>query len=288
MMKTLDDVCELLVGTNQQLLSVNPQLSEAKKELSEVKGELFNVNDRMVVLERTVTATLAPSRGDAGQRVADVFELLEPILLQLDMRTLLLAQRDTRRFRAVVKGSDLIQQALFLKPAPKSLLPDGTPAPPVLNPLLTDAINYRHIPVSFNYNYDGSDGISLDSPMVLAADSELAANGAALAPGACEVVKDTERGEYIVRMRFDIMPGDFRPAEVCFTPGKYVNRPSCLRMYVTQPPAKVSFNWFPVRHTHRQWKALPSGPLAEVLPLKQKTVMGTSVTSKRRVNVRTR
>ncbi|KAK4977183.1 hypothetical protein LTR42_003231 [Elasticomyces elasticus] len=48
--------------------------------------------------------------------VAGTFELLECVLLQVDIRTLLLSQRVSRTFKATINHSTKLQQALFLKP----------------------------------------------------------------------------------------------------------------------------------------------------------------------------
>ena len=69
----------------------------------------------------------------AAARVAHVPELVEMILLclgQIDVKDLLLAQRVSKHFKAVIDGSTKLQQALFFKADP-----DCTE--PRLNPLIT-------------------------------------------------------------------------------------------------------------------------------------------------------
>ena len=103
-------------------------------------------------------------------QVIGTFELLEEILLYLDLNTLLCCKRTSTNFRDVIDGSSRIQKALFFEPrswpAPAELdnmetfettiighphynnelypkcLPDGVSDIIVLNPLLSDLINY--------------------------------------------------------------------------------------------------------------------------------------------------
>lgn len=55
--------------------------------------------------------------GAAGAAVFDTTELLEMILVEVGMKTLLLARRVTRKWRDVIQQSDKLQKKLFLKPA---------------------------------------------------------------------------------------------------------------------------------------------------------------------------
>ena len=64
-------------------------------------------------------------------------ELLEMILLQLDMRTLVAsAQRVCRAWNDLIRESSFIQEALFLKPIKKR---KGNPPETTINPLLAEA-----------------------------------------------------------------------------------------------------------------------------------------------------
>lgn len=76
-----------------------------------------------------------------AHRVLDCPELLELILLQLPIRSLLHAQRICRSFRDAIRSSPTLQQALFFQPLPR--LPTDSPATQdqVLNPLLVE--NFR-------------------------------------------------------------------------------------------------------------------------------------------------
>ena len=62
-----------------------------------------------------------------------ITELLEMILLQLDMRTLLISQRVCRKWSSLIRSSSRIQETLFFKP----VLPDSVPTK-VQNPLLAE------------------------------------------------------------------------------------------------------------------------------------------------------
>lgn len=62
-----------------------------------------------------------------------ITELLELILLQLDMRTLLTSQRVCRKWSSLVRSSSKIQESLFFEP----VLPGSVPTK-VQNPLLAE------------------------------------------------------------------------------------------------------------------------------------------------------
>lgn len=62
-------------------------------------------------LLRTIGTSIEPS----ALRVLNTAEPLEIILLQIDMRTLLLSQRVNRFFQSVIQGSSKLQQALFFQ-----------------------------------------------------------------------------------------------------------------------------------------------------------------------------
>ncbi|RDW93123.1 uncharacterized protein DSM5745_00445 [Aspergillus mulundensis] len=66
-------------------------------------------------------------------------ELLEPILLQTDFRTIILAQRVCRFWNSLVQSSDDLQVAIWLKPYPENRLGGGM-SQPRLNPLICDSI----------------------------------------------------------------------------------------------------------------------------------------------------
>lgn len=53
----------------------------------------------------------------AGSRLANIVELIEEILLGIDIKTLLLAQRVSRTWKAIIARSLKLQRALFISPA---------------------------------------------------------------------------------------------------------------------------------------------------------------------------
>ena len=65
--------------------------------------------------------------------VLRITELLELILLQLDMRTLLISQRVCRKWNSLIRTSSNIQETLFFKP----VIPGSVPTK-VQNPLLAE------------------------------------------------------------------------------------------------------------------------------------------------------
>jgi len=64
-----------------------------------------------------VTSTSSATATTASAKVLDITELLEHILLRTDFRTVLLAQRVNKPFRAATKGSIKLQKKLFFRPA---------------------------------------------------------------------------------------------------------------------------------------------------------------------------
>lgn len=71
------------------------------------------------VIEPPLTSHLPP----AVFAVLDTNELFEQILLGLDFKTLLLAQRVSRQWSSVISSSKLLQRKLFLLPATGEVLP---------------------------------------------------------------------------------------------------------------------------------------------------------------------
>ncbi|KAK5115608.1 hypothetical protein LTR85_009779 [Meristemomyces frigidus] len=66
-------------------------------------------------------------------RVLGMPELFKDILINLDIKTLLLSQRVCKAFRSTITKSTRLQQALFLKPISAAAFGNGTP---ISNPLL--------------------------------------------------------------------------------------------------------------------------------------------------------
>ena len=62
-----------------------------------------------------MAATTSIEEDTAALRTFAITELLEQILSALDMQTLLLAQRVSTHFKAVIDGSTVLQQALFFQ-----------------------------------------------------------------------------------------------------------------------------------------------------------------------------
>ncbi|KAI7234311.1 hypothetical protein KC330_g4906 [Hortaea werneckii] len=195
--KSLDNVCDLLTGISTQLTHINTQLDTSQQRVDRLE------------------APGGPKRGTSGQQVWDISELLEHILLQLPMRDLLLAQRVSRRFKAVIDSSDKIQQALFFKPA---VLPSTNV--PRINPLLSDYTNYRKIPMAY-----------IDRPKVITFTNDPSLPF--VAPAIFKAVENPEgeEGHFIV-MAFEHMQRNFPDPMMKLTPGKYAYG-SWRRMYLS-------------------------------------------------------
>jgi len=83
---------------------------------------------------------------NVGSSVAAVFEtpeLLEAIMLELDMRTLILSHRVSQAFRATVASSIKLQRKLFFKAATSTSIgtgADGEATESAMNPLCTGTL----------------------------------------------------------------------------------------------------------------------------------------------------
>ncbi|KAK3619157.1 hypothetical protein LTR56_024212 [Elasticomyces elasticus] len=80
----------------------------------------------------------------AGHRLTSVFELLEQVLLEMDMKDVLLAQRVNTSFASTIANSKPLQQALFFMPLDH---PDNTPIP---NTLLFEQSVPQRLPLFLN------------------------------------------------------------------------------------------------------------------------------------------
>ena len=118
------------------------------KVLADIKSnqvQLSNAIDEATFHMSNVEHALSRDHaGNAGQRLVDVAEVLEMILLHLPMRDLLLSQRVSKQFKGVIEGSKGLQQALFFSPDPPE---GGNCGVPRINPLLRLRDSYRHIPL---------------------------------------------------------------------------------------------------------------------------------------------
>lgn len=84
---------------------------------------------------------------DAGSRITEIYELLELCLLELPTRDLLLAQRVSRRFNAVINTSPRLREKLFFT----SRLAFARAFKAKLNPLLVREEVMRAIPLFFDH-----------------------------------------------------------------------------------------------------------------------------------------
>ncbi|KAK3691332.1 hypothetical protein LTR37_018693 [Vermiconidia calcicola] len=84
---------------------------------SKLKNKRSNVGWTTAKDESTTPANTVNDCTTALAAVLATTELLEAVLLELDMKTLLLAQRVSQRFRDVIKASPTLQMKLFFRPA---------------------------------------------------------------------------------------------------------------------------------------------------------------------------
>jgi len=87
------------------------------------------------------------SNRDAAQRIPEIYELLELCLLELPIQDLLLAQRVSRRFNAVINTSPRLRERLFFT----SRLAFGQAFRAKLNPLLMREEVMMAIPLFFDH-----------------------------------------------------------------------------------------------------------------------------------------
>ncbi|KAM0700386.1 hypothetical protein Q7P35_012107 [Cladosporium inversicolor] len=83
----------------------------------------------------------------AAQRIPEIYELLELCLLELPIQDLLLAQRVSRRFHAIINTSPRLREKLFFT----SRLAFGQAFKAKLNPLITREEVMMAIPLFFDH-----------------------------------------------------------------------------------------------------------------------------------------
>lgn len=106
-------------------------------------------------------------RHSAGKRVADSAKLLERILLPLHMKDVLLAQRVSKQFKEVIKGSEALQCKLFIRAEPFDWTGNG----PIIriNPLLGKIVTHKQVV----FNIDGYTGATKESSLVQLPNREM-------------------------------------------------------------------------------------------------------------------
>ena len=99
------------------------------------------------IRQANITTDDVSDHFDAGSRITEIYELLELCLLELPIRDLLLAQRVSRRFNAVINTSPRLREKLFFT----SRLAFGRAFKAKLNPLLVREEAMRAIPLFFDH-----------------------------------------------------------------------------------------------------------------------------------------
>ncbi|KAK3625020.1 hypothetical protein LTR56_020664 [Elasticomyces elasticus] len=159
----LSRMCESQIVLTQTVTSLTHTVagfvrSQTKADIN--IPDLFNAQTvHMQTLDSPANRTTTETASNAGIRLTDTYELLEMILLQLPMDTLLFAQRVNKLFQSKITNSKLLQQKLFFAPLPAS----AAGQEPQVNPLLSNAtrLSLYYCPATSRVRYcDGPDRYS--------------------------------------------------------------------------------------------------------------------------------
>ncbi|KAK5683581.1 hypothetical protein LTS10_005114 [Elasticomyces elasticus] len=105
--------------TNNNITELAKSQSKTSNNISDlVKAQSANRQ----ALDGRAMQLKTGSTSSAGRRLTDTYELLEMILLNLPMDTLLFSQRVSRNFCSVIANSKVLQQKLFFAPLPAGCL----------------------------------------------------------------------------------------------------------------------------------------------------------------------
>ncbi|KAK5713974.1 hypothetical protein LTR15_010880 [Elasticomyces elasticus] len=191
---------------------------------------IFDVVDRekaidiaMQIFCRTPHNDASPAHS-AGHRLTNVFELLQQILLEMDMKDILLAQRVNTSFASTIANSKPLQQALFFMPL------DHLDTAPLLNTLLFEQSTLQRLPLFLNgtdekriagHCEDGGDRLIIKNH-----ESGMFRNPP------CE----GETWQKYVHLIMDLMSDPRqKPKGDC----SILSSGSCEKMYLSQPPCPV-------------------------------------------------
>ncbi|KAK4905352.1 hypothetical protein LTR49_025337 [Elasticomyces elasticus] len=124
-------------------------LAHSISELVVAQNETKQAINDLATLQRNVTVPSEPPGPNpmfsAGERLTRVFELLEPILLDVDMETVFFAQFVNRSFASTIRHSRLLQQKLFL-------IPGEDKSNTEINPLLIKTKVLERLPIWWDYD----------------------------------------------------------------------------------------------------------------------------------------
>ncbi|KAK3614034.1 hypothetical protein LTR56_027523 [Elasticomyces elasticus] len=138
-------ISELVVAQNETKQAIN--------DLAMLQRNVTGASDEAVMqitgLDLTVHTVPSEPPGpnpmfSAGERLTRVFELLEPILLDVDMETVFFAQFVNRSFASTIRHSRLLQQKLFL-------IPGEDKSNTEINPLLIKTKFLERLPIWWDY-----------------------------------------------------------------------------------------------------------------------------------------
>ncbi|KAK4896102.1 hypothetical protein LTR27_005959 [Elasticomyces elasticus] len=136
----LSRMCESQVALTQAVTSLTHTVAELVTLKSETNSNISDLvkarNVQPQHLDGPAKQLTTEFASSAGRRLTDTYELLEMILLNLPMDTLLFSQRVSRNFCSTVATSKALQQRLFFAPLPGDV-PDR---PLLINPLLSKVV----------------------------------------------------------------------------------------------------------------------------------------------------
>jgi len=118
MTSNIDKLQQLTAEIHTEQAGLRKAVIANSNQIKLLADTVEKTNDRLQSLERNRDISSSRYRSGAGLRLASIPELVEAILPLLPIRDLLLAQRVSRCFRAVIEESKAIQRILFLLPEP--------------------------------------------------------------------------------------------------------------------------------------------------------------------------
>ncbi|KAK5124815.1 hypothetical protein LTR85_001528 [Meristemomyces frigidus] len=159
---------------------------------------------------------------NAGKRVTHVAELLEHILSELPVRDVLLAQRVSKQFQTVIKGSMRLQCKLFIHAEQPNWSQEGLQIR--INPLLGGVLSHKYLII------DGETGcVSYKIPGSYTTDT-------------CTMIEADKKSEKLVILLADTDPGmpTCTPEVERLTITRSIARGESWRwMLLTQPPIDI-------------------------------------------------
>ncbi|KAK5713961.1 hypothetical protein LTR15_010867 [Elasticomyces elasticus] len=151
-------LCESQITLTQTVISLTHTVADLVKSQNVTNNNTPDITKAGTAkwqgLDGPVKQPTTELTASAGRRLTNTYELLEMILLNLPMDTLLFSQRVNRNFCSIIANSKTLQQKLFFAP-----LPEGSPDQEYrVNPILSrvSQLPLYYCPAAERLRYSGS------------------------------------------------------------------------------------------------------------------------------------